>query len=56
MEQQKLKELMLRIETLRSYMNELISKNDLQDPKILEISRQLDKLLSDYYNLIKDRC
>jgi len=37
-------------------MNELISKNELHDPKILEISRQLDELLLEYYELIKDRC
>lgn len=55
MEQSKLKELLLRIEALRKCMNELISQNEPQDAKILEISRQLDELLLEYYEIIKNK-
>ncbi|MDN5276176.1 MAG: Spo0E like sporulation regulatory protein [Clostridiales bacterium] len=55
MEQSRLKELLLRIEALRKCMNELISQNGLKDPKILEISRQLDELLLRYYEILKEK-
>jgi|GEM_PF-2197311 hypothetical protein len=55
MEQSRLKEPLLRIEALRKCMDELISQNELQDPKILEISRQLDELLLRYYEVLKEK-
>lgn len=55
MEQTRLQELLLRIEALRKCMNELISQNELKDPKILELSRQLDELLVKYYEILKSK-
>lgn len=55
MEHLNLEELMRQIEELRNYMYGLIRQKKLNDPEILEVSQQLDRLLIKYYRLLKDK-
>lgn len=48
------KELLNHIEELRSSLHNLVKRRDnLSDLKVLKISKELDKLLFQYYDLLK---
>ena len=50
------KELLIKIQQLRSQMHSLIEKkNDLLDSEIIGISRKLDELISEYSSLINNK-
>ncbi|MFS8501908.1 MAG: aspartyl-phosphate phosphatase Spo0E family protein [Caldicoprobacter sp.] len=47
------KKLLQEIEALKEKLDQLVSKKDLLDPNVIEISQKLDKLLTRYYEIIK---
>lgn len=50
-----MKKLLQEIEALKERLNHLISKKELLHPEVIEISQQLDELLTRYYEIIKDK-
>lgn len=49
-----IRELIQKIESIKIRLYELIPKKDLLDPEVIEISQQLDKLLTKYYEIMKN--
>jgi len=48
-----LNELMLQIENVRREMERLASTKGIHEPKVIAVSQMLDRLINDYYKLLK---
>ncbi|MBZ4687206.1 MAG: Spo0E like sporulation regulatory protein [Clostridiales bacterium] len=55
MKSSKLNEILKKIEKMRYELEKIENELGRDDPKTIEMSQKLDKLLNEYYNLLKNR-